>query len=197
MEGYLRPDANELTVLTKDNQEKSVPLKWIESIKLEKIKEGIPGADQLGGESYYSVRLQNSQEIFTLKKKYAFSLNTIAIIPDDRPSHLSFRKRKRYYHDFRWGIKAEKEEVIKAAKWIGDILKETHPKKCIFLIPLRGWSDPGKKGKEFYDPELIGLFEKWIKKWSGEDSVIEVDLSINDPQFGKMACEHLFHLMGS
>jgi hypothetical protein len=48
----------------------------IESIKVEKIQEGLPGADKLGGESYYSVRLQNNQEIFTLQKKYTFSLNT-------------------------------------------------------------------------------------------------------------------------
>jgi hypothetical protein len=76
LEGYLRLDPNELTVSTKDKQEKSVPLKMIESIKLEKIREGIPGADELGEGSYYSIRMQNSQEIFTLKKKYTFSLNT-------------------------------------------------------------------------------------------------------------------------
>ena len=76
LEGYLRSYPNEITVSTKDGQEKSIPLKIIESIKVEKIQRGIPGADQLGGESYYSVRVQNSQEIFTLQKKYAFSLNT-------------------------------------------------------------------------------------------------------------------------
>jgi uncharacterized protein (UPF0261 family) len=85
--------------------------------------------------------------------------------------------------------------VIKAAKWIGNILKETRPKKSIFLIPLRGWSFPGEPGKEFYDPELIDLFGKWMKKFFREDSVIEVDLSINDPQFGRVACEHLYHLI--
>jgi hypothetical protein len=76
LEGYLRLGPNELTVSTKDNQEKSVPLKLVESIKLEKIREGIPGADQLGEGSYYSIRMQNGQEIFTLKKKYTFSVNT-------------------------------------------------------------------------------------------------------------------------
>jgi len=76
LEGYLRLDPNELMVSTKDNQEKSVPLKLIESIKLEKIRGGIPGADELGETSYYSIRMQNSQEIFTLKKKYTFNLNT-------------------------------------------------------------------------------------------------------------------------
>jgi len=78
---------------------------------------------------------------------------------------------------------------------IGNILKKTNPKKSIFLIPLRGWSYPGEQGREFHDPELIGLFTKWIKKFCKEDSVIEVNLSINDPQFGRIACKHLETLM--
>lgn len=78
LEGYLRFYPNEIIVSTKDGQEKSIPLKIIESIRVEKIQGGIPGADQLGAGSYYSVRIQNSQEIFTLKKKFTFSLNTSA-----------------------------------------------------------------------------------------------------------------------
>ena len=121
-------------------------------------------------------------------------LDTIAF-PNGHPSLPFFKKRKRYHHDFRWGIKATKEEVIKAAKWIGNILKETNPRNSIFLIPLRGWSYPGEPGREFHDPELMDLFTKWIKKFYREDSVIEVNLSINDPQFGRVACEHLYHLL--
>ena len=75
LEGYLQLYPQEVTVSTEDNKEKSIPLSMIESIKVEKIKEGLPGADKLGGESYYSVRLQNSQEIFTLQRKYTFNLN--------------------------------------------------------------------------------------------------------------------------
>ena len=75
-EGYLQLYPNEITVSMKDNKEKSIPLEMIESIKVEKIQGPIPAIDKLGGESYYSVRLQNSQEIFTLQKKYTFSLNT-------------------------------------------------------------------------------------------------------------------------
>jgi uncharacterized protein (UPF0261 family) len=122
-------------------------------------------------------------------------LDTIAHIVYGRQSLQSFRNRKIYHHDFRWGIKANKAEMIKAAKWIGSIFEETNPKNSIFLIPLRGWSYPGEKGNAFYDPELIGLFEKWIKKFIKKESVIDVDLSINDPQFGRIACEHLLHLM--
>jgi uncharacterized protein (UPF0261 family) len=121
-------------------------------------------------------------------------LDTIAF-PDGHPSLSLFKKRKTYHHDFRWGIKANREEIIRAAKWIGNILRETNPKKSIFLIPLRGWSYPGELGKEFYDPELIRQFTKWIKKFFREGAVIEVNLSVNDPQFGRIACEHLSHLM--
>jgi uncharacterized protein (UPF0261 family) len=121
-------------------------------------------------------------------------LDTIAF-PDGDPSLSPFKKREKYHHDFRWGIKGRKEEVIRAAKWIGNILRETRPKNSIFLIPRRGWSYPGERGKGFYDPELSGLFEKWIKKFYREESVIEVNLSINDPQFGRVACDHLYHLI--
>ncbi len=96
LEGYLRPDSNEMTVSTKDGQEKSIPLKIIESIRLEKIRAGIPGADRPGPDSYYFVRVQNSQEIFTLKKKVSFSLNTSAGVVtrtfDPEMGQGSFRK---------------------------------------------------------------------------------------------------------
>jgi hypothetical protein len=76
LEGYLRFSPEEFPVSTKDNQGKSVPLKNIEFIKLEKITGGVPGGDKAGSEAYYSVKLQNSQELFTLRKKYTFSLST-------------------------------------------------------------------------------------------------------------------------
>jgi len=75
-EGYLIIYPEEVAVSTKDQQEKSVPLKAIQSIKVEKIQSGIPGAGALSGEEYYSVRLENSQELLTLDKKYTLSLTT-------------------------------------------------------------------------------------------------------------------------
>jgi uncharacterized protein (UPF0261 family) len=124
-------------------------------------------------------------------------LDTVARIAYGCQLPPGLRKRKIYYHDFRVGLKATKEEVIDAAKWIGNILKETNPKKSIFLIPLRGWSYPGEKGKKFHDPELIKAFRKWIRKFIGEEAVIDVDLPINAAEFGKIACEHLYRLMGN
>lgn len=76
LEGYLRPQPGEVTVSSKDNQEKKIPAKYIKSITLEKIKEEGPAGVDPKQEAKYSVRLENSQEIYTLSKKYTFSLNT-------------------------------------------------------------------------------------------------------------------------
>jgi hypothetical protein len=76
LEGYLLLYPQEVTVSTKEYKEKSIPMSIIESIKVEKLHPGLPELNKLGRESYYSVRLQNSQEILTLQEKYTFSLNT-------------------------------------------------------------------------------------------------------------------------
>lgn len=75
IEGFLKSGLDELLVQTKDNQEKLIPIKYIKSITLEKTKSLLPGEDSRK-EATYTVRVENSQEIYTLKKKYTFSLNT-------------------------------------------------------------------------------------------------------------------------
>ncbi len=75
IEGLLRSSSAELTVQTKESQEKTIPIKYIKSITLEKTPDTIPGGDPKR-EATYAVRLENSQEIYTLRKKYTFSLNT-------------------------------------------------------------------------------------------------------------------------
>ena len=76
LEGYLRAQPEKVTVSSQDNQEKMTPLKYIKSITLEKIKEERPAGLDPKQEARYSVRLENSQEIYALRKKYAFSFNT-------------------------------------------------------------------------------------------------------------------------
>ena len=75
VEGVLRLGPDELTVQTKENQKKTVPMTYIKSITLERTPDPVPGGDPKR-EVTYSVRLENSQEIYTLDKKYTFSLNT-------------------------------------------------------------------------------------------------------------------------
>jgi len=76
LEGYLHLYPQEVTVSTREYKEKSIPMSIIESIRVEKLQTGLTELDQLGRESYYSVRLQNSQEILTLQENYTLSLNT-------------------------------------------------------------------------------------------------------------------------
>jgi hypothetical protein len=75
LEGYLLLP-KELTVSTEDNKERTIPMSIIESIKVEKKQGGLPAVENLGKESYYSVRLQNSQEILRLEEKYTLSFDT-------------------------------------------------------------------------------------------------------------------------
>jgi len=74
-QGFLLLGPDELTVKTRENKEKTIPVKYIKSIALEKTPDPVPGGDPKRGATY-SVRLENSQEIYTLDKKYTFSLNT-------------------------------------------------------------------------------------------------------------------------
>jgi len=75
-EGYLFIYPEEVDVSNKDQEKRSIPLMAIQSIKVEKVPQRIPGGGPLTGEEYYSVRLENSQEILTLEKKYTLSFRT-------------------------------------------------------------------------------------------------------------------------
>jgi hypothetical protein len=76
LEGYLRVQPEEVTVSSKDDEEKKIPSKYIKSITLERIKEEGPANLDPKQEPRYCVRMENSQEVYTLRKKYTFSLNT-------------------------------------------------------------------------------------------------------------------------
>jgi len=76
LEGYLLLEPQEVIVSTEDNDEKSIPMNIIESIKVEKKQGGLSAVENLGRESYYSFRVQNSKEILTLEEKYTLRFNT-------------------------------------------------------------------------------------------------------------------------
>ncbi|MBI4496256.1 MAG: hypothetical protein HY697_04900 [Deltaproteobacteria bacterium] len=74
IQGLLRFDSETLTLRSADNREVAVPVKYIQSITLERVRDGIPG--EIWQKPRYAVRVENSQEIYTLEKKYTFHLNT-------------------------------------------------------------------------------------------------------------------------
>lgn len=75
VEGFIPLDSEDLKVRSRENQEKSIPLKLIKSISLEKMKDEAVKLDP-HKEATYKVELNNSQEILTLHKKYTLNLNT-------------------------------------------------------------------------------------------------------------------------
>ena len=75
VEGYLSMYPKEITVTSDEKKEKALPFRAIESITFEKVDPGVPGADRRG-EAQYSVRMKNSNEVYTLKNKYSLSINT-------------------------------------------------------------------------------------------------------------------------
>jgi hypothetical protein len=73
-EGYFLLPPGEVMVSAKDDKEMTGPLKYLKSLTLDKIKEESVVADAKQ-EAMYSLRLENSQRIYTFRKKYTLSLN--------------------------------------------------------------------------------------------------------------------------
>jgi uncharacterized protein (UPF0261 family) len=123
------------------------------------------------------------------------ALDVIAVMPERGRLAPPFAKRKVYRYDYRWCVTPSVKEVVKVARWIGSILDKTRPKHAVLLVPVGGWSEIGLRGGEFYNAELVETFrEQMVKHWNNE-SVIEVDLPLDDPRFGRLASEHLYGLM--
>jgi uncharacterized protein (UPF0261 family) len=107
----------------------------------------------------------------------------------------AFTKRQIYRYDYRWCIRASVKEVARVARWIGTVLDKARPKHAILLIPLGGLSDVGVRGGQYYSVELVEAFRKqMVKHWDAE-SIIDVDLPLDDPRFARLASEHLYGLM--
>ncbi|HSR14018.1 MAG TPA: hypothetical protein VLS90_21400, partial [Thermodesulfobacteriota bacterium] len=76
LEGILQYRPDEIVVTSRENKEESIPSKLIKAITLEKVKTEGPVSLDPNQDHRYSVRVRNSQEIYTLKKKYTVSLST-------------------------------------------------------------------------------------------------------------------------
>jgi hypothetical protein len=73
-EGYFLLPPGEVMVSAKDDKEMTGPLKYLKSLTVDKIKEESVVADA-NQEAKYSLRLENSQRIYTFRRKYTLSLN--------------------------------------------------------------------------------------------------------------------------
>jgi hypothetical protein len=74
LEKDLPLDMGEIPFSTQENEEKTAPSKYLQSLILEKKKD--ESATDPTQEARYSLRLENSQKIYTLRRRYTLSLNT-------------------------------------------------------------------------------------------------------------------------
>jgi uncharacterized protein (UPF0261 family) len=89
-------------------------------------------------------------------------------------------------------VRTSAEELREAARIVADRLNRAKG-PCAVLIPLKGWSSLDREGANLYDPEANRAFVETLKKeLNTEVPVVEVDLHLNTPEFGKEAVE-LFH----
>ncbi len=89
-------------------------------------------------------------------------------------------------------VRTSAEELQQAARIVAERLNGARG-PCAVLIPLKGWSSLDREGAALYDPEADRAFVKTLKKELKPDvPVVEVDLHLNTPEFGKEAVE-LFH----
>ena len=89
-------------------------------------------------------------------------------------------------------IRTSAEELQQAARIVAERLNCARG-PCAVLIPLKGWSSLDREGAALYDPEADHAFVKTLKKRLNTDvPVVEVDLHLNTPEFGKEAVD-LFH----
>jgi uncharacterized protein (UPF0261 family) len=89
-------------------------------------------------------------------------------------------------------VRTSAEELKQAARIVADRLNGSKA-PCAVLIPLKGWSSLDREGGPLYDPDADRIFTETLKKQlNSEVPVVEVDLHLNTPEFGKEAVE-LFH----
>ncbi len=109
------------------------------------------------------------------------------------PSKL--KGRKIHQQDFRYVIRTNKEDMKYLARVIAFKLNKARgPVKVV--IPLYGWSEVDREGKELYDPRTNMVFVKTLKKLLKPGiPVIEVEAHINDKKFAKAVVNSLNDMM--
>jgi len=97
-----------------------------------------------------------------------------------------FNKRNRRYivhNDNIVLVRTNSQEMKKIALFFAEKLNKAKGPVTI-LIPLEGFSEEDKAGKDFYDPKIDNYFLKILKKYVNSNiSIIEIKAHINDTYF--------------
>ncbi|MCX7857476.1 MAG: Tm-1-like ATP-binding domain-containing protein [Deltaproteobacteria bacterium] len=118
-----------------------------------------------------------------------------AVFSPHYPMPEKLKGRKVYYHDIRFCVRMEKEEMILFADIIAERLsKAKGPVKV--LIPMRGFSEIDLEDNEFFDKEAPQVFASALKSRLKKGIEIEeVDANISELSFARKAVDSLFFMM--
>jgi len=96
----------------------------------------------------------------------------------------AYQDRKIFFYDFRSAIKLNKEESTILAGQLSEKLN-MDVNQVHLLVPVKGFSEADREGAPLHDPQTSSvLIEKLKESLDPKISVKEVDLHINDPEFG-------------
>jgi uncharacterized protein (UPF0261 family) len=98
-----------------------------------------------------------------------------------------YKDRKIFFYDFRSAIRLNEEETQTLADQLSEKLNKV-PCGIKILNPLRGWSEADREGGPLYDPPMNQFFTAYLReRLHPEIEFQDIDLHINDPQFGEIA----------
>lgn len=94
-------------------------------------------------------------------------------------------------------VRANAEEMVGAAEFLAAKLnKALGPVKV--MVPLRGFSEPNAKGKQFYDPEADAQFlEALERQLAGHIDIIKLDSHINSDEFVAEAAKEMRDMLAA
>jgi len=102
-------------------------------------------------------------------------------VPDQYKDH------KIFFYDFRSAIRLNERESIAVARQVAEKLN-SKPSNYKVVIPTRGWSEADCEGAPLYDPGIMEIFIKELKRdLDPRIEVREVYNHINDPSFARLA----------
>jgi uncharacterized protein (UPF0261 family) len=119
------------------------------------------------------------------------------ITPSRSMAKAKHRKRRKYDLDaFRTWIRMTPKELREVSGvFAGKLNRSTGSVKI--LVPLKGWSSVDSPGSPTYDPEEDTIFVKELRgKLRKEIEIIEVDASMEDPEFSHAVVDAATHLFG-
>lgn len=120
-----------------------------------------------------------------------------AVFSPSYPMPKKFEGRKIHYHDERFCVRMEKDEMSLFARIIGERLRCANS-KIRFFVPLGGFSEIDRLGSDFYEEETIRFFLQELKSnLPQEIELEEIEGNITEESFCKRVVDALFEMIGN